>query len=397
MRFTLLFLLILVLVGVNPGCRSTPPGHVKDAPGALGSGSPDKLDTGQQAPIVPTGLTLKRPPKATDWLSGTHIVAIVNSEPVFASEVLQRQRGGLVRAKSEMTPPRYRALQEDLIRKQLDGYVERKLMSKALTDSLEPDQRKALREQLDVLFIENELPRLYADYEVDSRAELKKKLADEGLTLTVLKEDFQQQQSAMEFLRQKARVQEKFTPSEMLAWYRAHLDQFTIVPRVRWRQVLVTHGKHGDRSAARKVIDDAVRKLETGVKFADVAREFSDGPAASDGGQWDWTQKGSFSEDRVEKELFTLEIGTNSQVFEGDGYFQIVQPIAREDGGHVGFEEVQADIKKKMAEQERTREMKRVVDELKQTAVISTIFTESKKSDPSKPDQENPDRQNPVP
>ena len=216
MRFTTLFLFTLLLSGLTAGCRSTPPRNAGKIPGTPGTSAAEKPAFAQKDPVVPTGLTLKKPPKTTDWLSGTHIVAIVNSEPVFASEVLQRQRGALTQAKNRMTPPEYRSLQDGLIRKQLGGYVERKLMSKALTRSLTSDQQKALREQLDQLFIENELPRLYEDYDVDSRAELKKKLADEGLTLSVLKEDFQQQQSAMEFLRQEARVRENFPPSEML-------------------------------------------------------------------------------------------------------------------------------------------------------------------------------------
>ncbi|MFP6768233.1 MAG: peptidylprolyl isomerase [Planctomycetaceae bacterium] len=387
-------LMIVAAIIVTTGCRSvqksppaTPPAGAVGAEGqpqqlTPGSGklpeaavgAEDGTGTPRDRNVEPATFRLNYPADNIDWLTGTHVVAVVNGAPVFASEILQRQHRALLTARDQMPLSQFRALQEDLIKKQLSGYVDRKLMAEALRNDLDADRQEFLDTQLEKIFIEQELPQLLQSHQVDSIIQLKQKLVREGLTLEVLKEDFQQQQAAMEYLRQKAQPRTTFAPTEMTAWYRQHLADFETTPRVRWRQILVTHKKQGGRQAARVVIDTVREKLEAGQDFADVAKVHSDGPAAGDGGQWDWTDRASFSDDRVEQALFETAKGTVSEVFEGAGFFQVVVATERKDGGPEKFEAVQSKIEEKLAERERLKEMERVVNDLKQAAQITTVF-----------------------
>jgi len=324
--------------------------------------------------VEPAGLQLSLPSPKSDWLAGTHVVAIVNGEPIFASEVLHRQSQSLAAAREQLPGPRYRVLQEELIRKQLKGFVDRRLMAQAMMNGLEHDRHEFLDNQLDTIFTKQELPQLLAGRKLQSIVELKRKLAEEGTSLEVLKEDFHQQQLAMEYLRQSANPRTSFSPAEMMSWYREHLDEFQTKPRVRWSQILVSVAQHTDRDAALRVIESTRRKLLTGSDFSTLAQEVSDGPAAADGGTWDWTDRKSFQDKRISEALFRLPVGTPSRIFEGEGFFQLVVATEREDGGAAKFETVQAKIEVRLGEENRAQEMERVVGELQSGAQVTTVF-----------------------
>lgn len=366
-----------VLVGLA-GCRGLP--RASSDGTAQVTRPPDtfpttgKTSASDKSGVSPASLQLSPPAAESDWLSGTRVVAIVNGEPVFASEILHRQSRSLAAAREQLPGPRFRALQDELIRKQLKGYVDRRLMSQAMLSDVEPDRLEVLDKQLGVVFTNQEVPQLLAGRQLQSVVELKRKLIEEGTSLEVLKEDFRQQQLAMEYLRQSARPRTSFSPSEMMAWYRAHLDEFQTTPRVRWRQILVSVTSHGDRDSALGAIESARRRLSAGEDFAALAKELSDGPAAADGGHWDWTDRESFKDQRVSDELFRLPVGTPSRVFEGPDYFQLVVANEREDGGAAKFETIQNKIEKRLGEENRVQEMERVVGALQSTAEITTAF-----------------------
>ena len=375
----------IVLVLCTSGCRGVS-GVSTESTAGVGSGHPLGESAIERASLVEengireglqtgrSAFQLSQPASESDWLNGTHVVAIVNGEPLFASEILHRQSRSLSAAREQLPGPRYRELQDDLIRKQLRGYVERRLMSQAMLSGLEPDRRDSLDEQLDVIFTKQELPQLLSGRGLQSKVQLQRKLTDEGTSLEILKEDFNQQQLAMEYLRQTANLRTTFSPSEMVTWYRGHLDDFQTTPRVRWRQILISESKHGDRDGALRVIETIRRRLSAGESFEALARELSDGPAASDGGQWDWTDRESFQDKRISESLFRLAVGVPSRILEGSEFFQLVVATEREDGGEAKFESVQDEVEKRMADESRIKEMERVVKALQLTAQVTTAF-----------------------
>jgi len=368
---------LAVLLGLT-GCRGVPWASTGGKTRVVDLGQPNS--TAANAPLPSTAevqlasFQLSTPAADSDWLDGTHVVAIVNGDPIFASEILHRQSRSLAAARQQLSGARYRELQDDLIQKQLKGYVDRSLMSQSMLSGLDQARHEMLDNQLEEVFNEQQLPELLAGRQIQSVVELKRQLAQEGTSLEVLKEDFRQQQLAMEYLRQSAQPRTSFSPAEMMQWYTAHLEEFQTTPRVRWRQILISVTKHGGRDPALKKIESCRRRLATGESFVELAQEVSDGPAAADGGYWDWTDKESFKDKRISDTLFRLPVGTPSRIFEDDEHFQLVVATEREDGGAAKFETVQDKIEKRLSEENRVQEMERVVQELQATAHVTTVF-----------------------
>ncbi|MDC0175507.1 peptidylprolyl isomerase [Planctomycetaceae bacterium] len=371
---------LAVLLGLT-GCRGVPwastGGETRVVDLAQANSTVADVQLQDAAEVQLASFQLSTPAVDSDWLDGTHVVAIVNGDPIFASEILHRQSRSLAAARQQLSGARYRELQDDLIQKQLKGYVDRSLMSQSMLSGLDQARHEMLDNQLEEVFNEQQLPELLAGRQIQSVVELKRQLAQEGTSLEVLKEDFRQQQLAMEYLRQSARPRTSFSPAEMMQWYRAHLEEFQTTPRVRWRQILVSVTKHGGRAPALKKIESCRRRLVTGESFVELAQEVSDGPAAADGGYWDWTDKESFKDKRISDTLFRLPVGTPSRIFEDDEHFQLVVATEREDGGAAKFETVQDKIEKRLSEENRVQEMERVVQELQATAHVTTVFDRS--------------------
>ena len=308
-----------------------------------------------------------------DDLTDNQVVATVNGAPLFASEVLQRYNKNLARAQQKLPPKQFRKLRDELLKRDLRQHIERKIVTEALRASLKPQQMERLEDYVDTQF-EKEIARLKKELKVNSLVELDDALATQSTSLAALKQGFASQRMASEFLAAKVQDKREITRPEMLKYYQSHLDDYAVTSRVRWRQIVVSHAKHGGKRGAIDVLDKLIAELKQGADFTDVARRYSDGPTASEGGQWDWTEKGSLANTDVEKALFELPIGKFSLVFEDNGAYQIVQVTKRQQAGRVAFADVQDDIKKTLKMRNRNIALKKALDDLYAAATVETIF-----------------------
>ena len=105
-----------------------------------------------------------------------------------------------------------------------------------------------------------------------------------------------------------------------------------------------------------------------------MAVEFSDGPTAADGGDRGWLTRESLSDEDIERALFSLPVGSVSQVFTGKDAYQIVMVVEREAGGHKPFGEVQSEIEAAIKMQEQEQAMRGVLDDLLANATIETFL-----------------------
>lgn len=306
-------------------------------------------------------------------IEGTDVIATVNGAPIFASDVLAPYEAKLEQFRDQAPPAEYRKLVASLIRRDLNQQVERQLLVEAMRATLDKEQMEGLDEQLERLFAD-ETKRLQRQYGVHTKIELEQKLQELGTSLDKHNDNMAKQAMAMQYLQTKARASTHISRQEMLDYYREHQDAFRKTGRVKWQQIQVSHSKHGGKTESLETLDKAVEQLRQGKSFEEVARQYSDGPTATDGGTWEWTDVGSFADGRIERALFELPVGTISQVLADDNTFQIVRAAEREDGGPTPFEDVQEAIKRALRKKADAEATQRVLAELRKTAIIETVF-----------------------
>ena len=309
-----------------------------------------------------------------DELSGSQVVASVMGAPIFASEVLERYALELSRVQDQYPPAQYRELRKSLLIRDLPVHIERKLLVQSLRSTLQKEQIEMFEKHLDGLFLK-EVDRLKQELGVHSTHELETKLKNEQKTsLSNLRDAFANQRMAMEYLATKSKPQRQIGRPDLLRYYDDHLDDYAIPAQVKWQQVLIDFNKHGGKRRAFEIVENVVQELKNNADVGDVARWYSDGPKASRGGHWDWIPRGSLNNRQIEKMLFELPVGEISQVIVGEHAYHLVKTNAREQAGFRKFEEVQNEIEKHLRKEMRAKATQKVLDELRENAVIETIF-----------------------
>ena len=103
------------------------------------------------------------------------------------------------------------------------------------------------------------------------------------------------------------------------------------------------------RAEARSTILAAQAALQSGASFAEVARRYSDGLHAADGGAWGWITRGSVRKrfEPVVDVLFKLSPGETSEVIETPDGFSLVRCDEIDAGAERRFEDVQPEIKER--------------------------------------------------
>lgn len=181
------------------------------------------------------------------------------------------------------------------------------------------------------------------------------------------------------FLRSRIAPQVEVTLGEMQQYYEQHEEEFIVDDRVEVLEILVE-----DRAQA-----ESLRKqlrAGDGRTFRRLAREFSQGSTAENGGELGVFARGELPED-FEKVVFALRPGEISRVFQSlHGYhiFMVEQRLAR----HAQkFHEVYEEIFQRLAEEKERKAVEDYLNQLLQDASIQIyredLRWESEKSNAS--------------
>lgn len=249
----------------------------------------------------------------------------------------------------------------ELIAREVRNQVEQAVLVAEAEKEVAEKEKTAIAEQ-----VNDELRRRIA--ELGSRALFDERLAAEGMDLATWLEDMRRAIMVNHYLRRHFKDRIEITRRGMLAYYRAHREEFRTSEGVQMQIIAAPFRKFlpadrapsdADREAARKEargqIDRAAAALAKGEEFGKVAKAFSKGPMASTGGPWPMMERGSFRAKAVEEAAFAQKTGQVSGVLEAELGYYIVKTAARREGSQRAFEDVQAEIEQKLHRQQYDR------------------------------------------
>ncbi|MGD9855215.1 MAG: peptidyl-prolyl cis-trans isomerase [Planctomycetaceae bacterium] len=304
------------------------------------------------------------------------VAATVDGTPILVSDVLEPHAMNLAAAQQQLPEAKFLELREQLIRRELPRYIEETALMNAALAKLDQDKRAQLEQQLDDFFT-LKLQDIQKQTGAGTLAELEARMQAQGTTLSNLRRAFGRQQLAAQSLQLHLPQQPAVTRGELLAEYERRIAEYTQPAQVKWQQIWISYDKHGGKKGALAVVDQAIAELKSGSDFSSVAGKYSDGVMAKDGGNWDWTQKGSLANAEVERLLFELRVGEIGQVIAGDKAFQIVRVTERRPDRVTPFEEVQDQLRKDLTAEKQNKLRDDVVKQLRKNAVITTMFDAS--------------------
>src|SRR5262245_66173013 len=116
--------------------------------------------------------------------------------------------------------------------------------------------------------IESEMLRM----EVNTEAELRRKLLESGESLDQIKELQRGNFIAQQYLRSVLFPRLEVSREEMVDYYNLHRDEFRERDGVIWSEILLTFEKFGTRDVAYEKALQLVQQLRAGGDFAELAK-----------------------------------------------------------------------------------------------------------------------------
>lgn len=231
-------------------------------------------------------------------------------------------------------------------------------------------------ESLKKNFEEKELPKMLEQLEANSRAELEQKLKAQGTSLDRLRRASMERNMTGQWMYEKTKDDREITYLDLLDYYEKNKPSFAVQAKARWEQITVSFAKHPSKAEAWAILADLGRRLQQGEPFEQLARQHSEGLTADNGGQRDWTTKGSLVSSTLDEAIFHLPVGALSQILEDREGFHIVRVLERTEAGYTPFSVVQNTMRETIKKERQAEKRETFLAELRKKYPVTTIFDE---------------------
>jgi peptidyl-prolyl cis-trans isomerase SurA len=176
----------------------------------------------------------------------------------------------------------------------------------------------------------------------------------------------------------------KVTDEDVRNHWQTHQREFQAGEEVKVRHVFValpSSASAADADRARARAERALSRIRAGEEFGAVAKDLSQAPSASEGGDLGWLKRGTVQAE-IEKVALALQPGQVSDLVRTRTGWQILQVQERRGGGVRPFEEVKEEIRDRLASEQVESYRLQYVAELKKDAVIDVRMPELKAQAP---------------
>lgn len=251
-----------------------------------------------------------------------------------------------------------------------------------LLSRLEDVRRKIVEQLIDEKILLSEAKRLnieVTDEEIEakisesadrfgSRTAFEKALAEQRMTVKDLKSKYNEQIMVRKLIGQKAGSSVLVTPLDINNYYRDNAAEFVVPEEVKVRNILVRAG--GDDDKAESLALDILARARAGEDFSEMARTYSTGPGAAEGGLMGYLKRGELMPE-IEDGVFRLKEGEVSDIIKTGLGYHIFKVDEKREQKVLPLPEVRKDIEEAIFKQRANAKIKNWVADLKKNAYIA--------------------------
>ena len=303
---------------------------------------------GMAAPEAKSEKPAKPPaaPKASNPDSGKtveEIIARVNNEIITRSEYDKARQTAEEDAKSECqnrcTPEQLQTAVEDRRKFSLRDLVDQSLLVQRAKDmgvSVEPE----LIKRLDAIRIENKLP---------SMEELEKAVSSQGLNWEDFKNNIRNTLLTQRVISSEVSSHITISDDEVTKYYEAHKTEYVRPEQVALREIVVsTEGKKPEELPdLKKKAETALKRVQDGEDFGEIAKRLSDGSTKSQGGFLGVYKRGELSKE-LEDKVFKMKRKELTEVMETKQGYLVLVVLEHYDEGEQSLAKVKNEIMDKL-------------------------------------------------
>ena len=195
-------------------------------------------------------------------------------------------------------------------------------------------------------------------------------LETQGITVANLKDRYRDQIMMKKLVDFEIGSRVTVLPSEITKYYEANRREFRQAEKYRVRHILIKIGDDVTSELARVEIERIYNKLKAGRDFAELAKEYSEGPNKEQGGDMGYIGRGEMLEE-LDEAIFALNIGEFSKPVESQIGYHVFKVEDIEHLGYLSLEDVQKDIKMMLFQAKFREKLDKWLAELSAKAYIS--------------------------
>ncbi len=192
------------------------------------------------------------------------------------------------------------------------------------------------------------LDEIRKQYNLASIDDLEKAAKEQGVSFEDFKANIRNQIITQDVMRQEVGSKIQFTPGEAEQYYEQHKQDYMQPESVRLNEILISTGKSENPDAAtlaeaKAKADDIEAKLNAGGDFAQLARSFSDGPTASEGGDLGQFRRGALAKE-LEDKTFGLKADQWTEPIRTRQGYLILKVVDHTPAGVAPYKDVQEQV-----------------------------------------------------
>lgn len=293
------------------------------------------------------------------------IVARVNNEVITRSEFEHSKGAAEDDAKQECqnrcTPEQLKQLTEDHQKNALRDLIDQSLLVQRAKDmgvSVEPEVIK----ELDRIRIENKLPSMEA---------LETAVSGQGMNWEDFKNNIRNGLLTKKVISSEVGSHINVSKEEIQKYYDEHKQEFVRPEQVALRSIEVNTTGKDDAEVAelKKKADTALKRIQDGEDFGEIAKRYSDGSTAKQGGYLGIYKRGELSKE-LEDKVFAMKRNDLTPVMETKQGFLIIQVLEHYDEGEQSLSKVENEINEKLYSQRMEPALREYLKTLREESYV---------------------------
>lgn len=206
--------------------------------------------------------------------------------------------------------------------------------------------------------------------------EFNKALASMGLTEEEVRAQIQRGLAIRGLIDQKVADKIVVTDEETKAYYDGNPQLFKQPEQVKASHILIKVEPTADdaaKAAARKKIEDIRKKLTDGGDFAELAKEYSEGPSAPKGGDLGYFRRGQMVKP-FEDAAFSMKINEVSGLVESRFGYHLIKVYDKKPEQNLAYADVKDKIAQRLKQEKIQKAANGYVENLKKDAKIEKML-----------------------
>ncbi|MDD5428116.1 MAG: peptidylprolyl isomerase [Candidatus Omnitrophica bacterium] len=287
-------------------------------------------------------------------------VAIIVNDEIITDREIERQLAPIYEKYKMMYngPKLVEKLEEARQRLAQQMIEDRLLYSEAKKQNIQVDEKEVDAKVQDV--VKN----------MGSRAMFDRALLEQQITVKDLKEKYRQQLMARKAVDKKVAGTVMVTPVEVEAYYKKNFDQFQQPERVKLKNILISIRKYPDPAKALNLAKDISKRLKEGCDFDGLAKLYSDGPGAENGGMMGYVKRGDLLPE-IEKAVFVLKPGETTGIVQSSLGYHIFKVEEKEAPKTLALSEVRREVEMAVYKEKVDAKIRGWLESLKKSAYIA--------------------------